>query len=216
MMTPYPQTYQAGRPLGNERGVAMLTILMLMLILTVIGLASITSTSLDIKMAGGERMRESSINAAEACMSSAVQIIQQTLQGSAIPSTLTVSGANPSLSTSPLQAEILGQSDNNPDTADPSAAGVAANAVLSIPNAASPTFTVNMDIDRLYAKAKAGGSLQFAAGYEGSAAGAAGGGIEIFFRIDCYARSMKGLTTKGRITGVYACVATGDTCQRKV
>lgn len=213
MMTPYPQ---AGRPLGNERGVAMLTILMLMLILTVIGLASITSTSLDIKMAGGERMRESSLHAAEACMSSAVQIIQQTLQGSAIPATLTVGGANPALSTSPLQAEILGQSDNNPDTADPSVAGVAANAVLSIPSAASPTFTVNMDIDRLYAKAKAGGSLQFAAGYEGSAAGAAGGGIEIFYRIDCYARSMSGLTTKGRITGVYACVATGDTCQRKV
>lgn len=213
MMTPYPQT---GRPLGNERGVAMLTILMLILILTVIGLASITSTSLDIKIAGGERMRESSINAAEACMSSAVQIIQLTLQGSAIPSTLTAVGANPSITAAPLQAEIMGQSDNNPDTADPSAAGVAMNAVLSIPNAASPTFTVNMDIDRLYAKAKAGGSLQFAAGYEGSAAGAAGGGIEIFYRIDCYARSMSGLTTKGRITGVYACVATGDTCQRKI
>jgi Tfp pilus assembly protein PilX len=215
MMTPYPQTYQAGRPLGNERGVAMLTILMLILILTVIGLASITSTSLDIKMAGGDRMRVSSINAAEACMSSAVQIIQQTLQGSAIPTALLAVGANPKLTQAPLESEILGQSDNNPDTADPSVAG-AANAVLSIPNAASPVFTVYMDIDRLYSKAKAGGSLQFASGYEGSAAGAAGGGVEIFFRIDCYAKSVRGLTTKGRITGVYACVATGDTCQRKV
>ncbi len=216
MMKLHSRTYQAGRPLGNERGVAMLTVLMLTIILTVIGLASITSTSLDIKMAGGERMRESSINAAEACMSSAVQIIQQTLRGSAIPSTLTVAGANPAITPSPLESEILGQSDNNPDTADPAVSGAAANAVLSIPNAASPMFTVNMDIDRLYAKAKAGGSLQFAAGYEGSAAGAAGGGIEIYYRIDCYASSMSGLTTKGRITGVYACVATGDTCQRKV
>jgi Tfp pilus assembly protein PilX len=216
MMKPYLRAYQTGRPLGNESGVAMLTILMLILILTVIGLASITSTSLDIKMAGGERMRESSINAAEACMSSAVQIIQQTLQASAIPATLTVAGANPAITTSPLQAEILGQSDNNPDTADPSVAGAAANAVLSIPNAASPVFKVYMDIDRLYAKPKAGGSLQFAAGYEGAASGAAGGGIEVYYRIDCYASSMSGLTTKGRITGVYACVAAGDTCQRKI
>ena len=203
----------------------MLTVLMLTIILTVIGLAAITTTTLDMKMAGGERLRESSSSAAEACMSSAVQIIQQTLQGSAIPATLTVAGANPSISTNPLQAEILGQSDDNPDTADPSTWLTPAvticpvtncNAVLSIPNAASPVFTVYMDIDRLYAKAKAGGSLQFAAGYEGAAAGAAGGGVEIYYRIDCYARSMSGLTTKGHITGVYACVATGDTCQRKI
>src|SRR2546428_5965798 len=66
--------------LGREDGIAMLTVLMLTIILTVIGVAAITSTSLDIKMAGGERLRESTLNAAEACMSSGVQIIQQTLQ----------------------------------------------------------------------------------------------------------------------------------------
>src|SRR5437879_8482944 len=65
--------------LGREDGIAMLTVLMLTIILTVIGVAAITSTSLDIKMAGGERLRESTLNAAEACMSSGVQIIQQTL-----------------------------------------------------------------------------------------------------------------------------------------
>src|SRR2546422_6763921 len=68
--------------LGREDGIAMLTVLMLTIILTVIGVAAITSTSLDIKMAGGERLRESTLNAAEACMSSGVQIIQQTLQRS--------------------------------------------------------------------------------------------------------------------------------------
>ena len=64
--------------LKREDGIAMMTVLMLTAILSVIGVAAMTSTSLDIKMAGGERVRESSVNAAEACMSSGVQIIQQT------------------------------------------------------------------------------------------------------------------------------------------
>src|SRR2546428_2278696 len=76
---PRPGQTEPSLVLKREDGIAMLTVLMLTLILTVIGLAAITSTSLDIKMAGGERVRESTLNAAEACMSSGVQIIQQTL-----------------------------------------------------------------------------------------------------------------------------------------
>ncbi|TAL10297.1 MAG: hypothetical protein EPO02_07955 [Nitrospirae bacterium] len=196
---------------GRQDGVAMLTVLMLTVILTVIGIAAITTTSLDIRMAGGERLRESSVGAAEGCMSSAVQIIQQTLQNSAIPSTLTGAGANPVITVNPLQAEIMGSSDGNTDSADPNVSGNAPNAVLTI----SP-YTVSMDIDRLYARPKAGGSLQFAGGYEGTAGGASGGGVEILYRIDCYARTTSGAATAGRITGVYACVATGETCQRQI
>src|SRR2546428_3463174 len=177
----HPRTNVTSSPLHNEDGVAMLTILMLTVILTVIGIAAISTTSQDLKVAGGEKLRATGVNAAEACMSSAVQIIQQTLQNGAVPTTL-LGAANPFIATdvaglgtaagkNPIQAEIMGQSDKNPDTADFNAAGVAPNAVLT------PTgYSVNMDIDRLYSKPKAGGSLQFAAGYEGTAAGAAGCG----------------------------------------
>jgi len=76
-------------------------------------------------------------------------------------------------------------------------------------------FTVTGDIDRLYAMPKAGGSLQFAAGYEGTAGGAAGGGVDIMYRVDCAANSA--LTgTSSRVTAVYACTATGESCQRKI
>lgn len=212
MTVPTRTCVQGGALLGRQDGVAMLTVLMLTIILTVIGIAAITTTSLDIKMAGGERLREGSVNAAESCMSSAVQIIQQTLQSAAVPSALTAAGANPVITVSPLQSEIIGSSDGNPDSADPNVSGNAPNAVLTI----SP-YTVNVDIDRLYAKPKAGGSLQFAGGYEGTAGGAAGGGIEILYRVDCYARVTSGSAPiSGRITGVYACVATGDTCQRQI
>ena len=197
---------------GRQDGVAMLTVLMLTIILTVLGIAAITTTTMDMKMAGGERMRELGINAAEACMSSGVQIIQQTLQNGAMPSSFTAPGANPAITTSPLQTEIMGGSDGNPDSADPTVAGSAPNAVLTLPG-----YAVNMDIDRLYVRPKAGGSLQFAAGYEGTAAGAAGGGIEIYYRIDCYASNTAGgAQTYSHISGVYACVTTGEACQRKI
>jgi len=210
---------ERGAVLSRQDGIAMLTVLMLTIILTVIGIAAITTTSLDIKMAGGERLRESSVSAAEACMSSSVQIVQQTLANAAVPSALTAAGTNPSITLplgtapgqNPLEAEIMGQSDENTDNADPNAGGTP-NAVLTL----SP-FAVNIDIDRLYAKPKAGGSLQFGAGYEGTAGGAAGGGVEIYYRIDCYSRNTSGtMRVAGRISGVYACVATGETCQRKI
>ena len=217
---PRPGQTEQSLALKREDGIAMLTVLMLTLILTVIGVAAITSTSLDIKMAGGERVRESTLNAAEACMSSGVQIIQQTLANGAVPSTLTGVGANPSitlplgtaLGQNPLQAEIMGQSDGNSDSADPTVASTR-NAVLTISN-----YTVNMDIDRLYARPKSGSGLQFAAGYQGTGAGAAGGGIEILYRIDCYANSTAGgmAQAAGHVTGVYSCVSTGESCQRKI
>src|SRR5437870_11186548 len=105
--------------LGREDGIAMLTVLMLTIILTVIGIAAITSTSLDIKMAGGERLRESTLNAAEACMSRRVHNIKQTQQNALPPATLTAAGANPSITLplgtapgqNPLEAEIMGQSN---------------------------------------------------------------------------------------------------------
>src|SRR2546425_6620202 len=206
--------------LGRENGIAMLTVLMLTIILTVSGVAAITSTSLDIKMAGGERVRESTLNAAEACMSSGVLFFNETAPTEIFPlslhDALPISSITLPLGTAPgqnpLQAEIMGQSDGNADSADPTV-GSTRNAVLTISN-----YTVNMDIDRLYAKPKSGSSLQFAAGYQGTGGGAAGGGIEILYRIDCYANSTAGgiAQAAGHVAGVYACVSTGESCQRKI
>ena len=103
----------------------------------------------------------------------------------------------------------MGVSENNPDSADPAAGGVP-NAVLILPG-----FIIYMDIDRLYVRPKPGGSMAFGACYEGTGGGSGCGGSEILYRIDCYAQSAATQTT-GRVTGVYACVGSGDTCLRKI
>jgi len=205
------QMFKKQAILRREDGIAMLTILMLTVILTVIGIAAITTTSMDLKLAGGERLREGSINTAEACLSTSVQIIQQTLANSAVPASI-LGATTPVIWQAPLESEIMGVPgfEQNTDTADWQAASPVPNA--QIPNFGG--FTVNIDIDRLFARPKPGSSLAFAAGYEGSGAGAAGGGVEVLYRISCY--SFGGLNTYGHVTGVYACVATGDSCQRKI
>ncbi len=197
--------------LKREDGIAMLTVLMLTIILTVIGIAAITSTSLDVKMAGGERVRESSVNAAEACMSSGVQIIQQTLANGAVPGTLTGAGANPVVTVNPLQSEIMGYPGylGYSDSADPTSGAFAPNAVLTVSN-----YTVNMDIDRLYARPRPGASLAFGAAYGGAGAGSGSGGVEVLYRIDCFASATAGAVTAAHLSAVYACLVAGTTCQR--
>src|SRR5207249_7502578 len=134
------------------------TVLMLTLILTVIGLAAITSTSLDIKMAGGGSVGHTSEIQSRFGIVCGVQLIQQTLANGAIPATLTGAGANPSITLplgtapgqNPLDRKSVGQGKGKQDSADPTV-GKTSNAVLTISN-----YTGNIDIDRLYAKPKSG------------------------------------------------------------
>jgi hypothetical protein len=108
-----------------------------------------------------------------------------------------------------LTQEIMGQANNNADFS------VGAGASPDIQMAAGP-FAVVGDIDRLYFQNKAGGSIQFAAGYEGAAQGAAGGGGEAIYQIDCTA-TLTATGAMSRIQAVYACVsAGGESCQRKI
>ena len=189
--------------LRREDGIAMLTMLMLTVILTVIGIAAITTTSMDLKLAGGERLREVSTNTAEACLSSAVQIIQQTLANSAVP--VSIQGPAPQnpviMNPITLSQEIRGELgfEQFPDTADFADPAAVPNAVLTVGG-----IRVNIDIDRLFARHKPAEDITFPNV----------GGVEILYRISCY--SSGGPNTFGKVTGVYACVATGESCQRKI
>ncbi len=204
-----PRQAAAGVTAANQKGVALLTILLLLVVMTIIGIMAITVTGLENRLAGYGRTAEAAKGAAEACLDAGIKIIQGTIDNGALPATYlsnaTPAGPVPLSNSATLQAEIMGQSDNNADNPD-----VAPNTVMTING-----FTVNGDIDRLYALPKAGGSLQFAGGYEGTAGGASGGGVDIMYRVDC--SSINPVTnTRGRVSAIYACTTTGETCQRKI
>lgn len=201
---------------SGEEGMALLTVVLLLMIMTVLGIAAITTTSLENRMAGFTRTGEAAADSAESCVGTAVNIIQQTIFNGTLPAAF-LDDANPAgpvpaangaagARVPTLQAEIMGQADNNADTVNT----VPPNTVAQV-----NTYVVNGDIDRLYAAPKAGSAMQFAAGYEGTAGGAAGGGIDILYRIDCAATNVA-TGASSRITAVYACTATGETCQKKI
>ena len=64
---------------ANELGIALLTVFLMILLLTVLGIAAITITGLENRMAGFFRTTEAAATAAQSCEGTAANIIQQTI-----------------------------------------------------------------------------------------------------------------------------------------
>lgn len=199
----------------DDRGIALMTVLVLMLILTVLGIAAVTVTGMENRIAGFQRTTEVAADAAESCMSTSVKIIQLAIEQGSVPAAVVSAtgpvptgaetSANPSLS-----MEIRGElgAENHADTVGGSGAmGPDYSQTIN-------GYSVLGDIDRLYLQAKSGSGMQFAAGYEGVGMGSATGGSEVLYRVDCRA-TLTATGAESRIVAVYACVLNGE-CQRKI
>jgi hypothetical protein len=152
--------------------------------------------------------------AAESCAGVSINVIQQTIDPFVGAGTLPaafrsdaapIAGPVPQANAALLTQEIMGSSDNNSDAAD--GAGASPNLVLTV-----GAFTVNGDIDRLYVKGSPGSGQQQFGGYEGTGNSIIGSS-NIFYRIDCVARNTA-TGTSARVTAVYACTTTGESCQK--
>jgi Tfp pilus assembly protein PilX len=186
----------------SQRGIALLTVMMLMLIMTVIGIAAITVTGLENRMAGFTRTGESAATAADSCMGVGANIIRQALAPTnvgtgAIPLAYlsTAGGPVPATNSVILFHEIYGKdaaevsTKNSPDTA----AGVP-NLVLTVNG-----FTVNGDIDFLYNENTAG----------------TGKSSTNVYRINCVATNVA-TGTSSSVTAVYGCTfVAGSECTKK-
>src|SRR5581483_2365487 len=63
----------------EESGSALLTVLLLLVTMTIIGIGAMTMSGFGTKLAGFGRSAESGANAAEACIGTGVKIIQDTI-----------------------------------------------------------------------------------------------------------------------------------------
>lgn len=190
----------------DERGVVFLTVMMIMLIVSILGVAAMTVSGLENNIAGVQRRTETATVAVESCIQTGVNVIEQTIMAAALPAAfLFPAGPVPASNSTILNSEILGNSDNNPD--DPS---VAPNLTLQV-----GSYSLTGDIDRLYVKGMSGGSQVFAGAYEGYGQGAGAGGVEIHYRISCFATDVA-TGTNTHTTAIYACLTDGEGCQRKL
>lgn len=187
----------------------MLTVLMVMLMMTVLGIAAITTSSLENNIAGLQRTGESAAQAAESGLGTSANVLLQTLlpeNGNQIPAALlsnaSPAGPVPVGNKAVFEGEIIGNPENLNDT--PS----------SVPPNISMTvgaYAVACDVDRLYVKMKAGSGQQQFAAYDGAGVGAGAGGVDVFYKIDCVG-SNTATGTESRMAAIYACALTGDGC----
>ena len=220
-MTHNSLSIQAEQFKENQQGIAMLSILMLMLILTVLGIGALTITGLENRVAGFASSMEASSVAADACVATGVKVIQQVQDVSnalSVPTTLLDNqippGPVPSTNKTQLEMEINGDPTAVLDApiGPPFPTGIAA----AVPNLVQTVgaYSVAGDIDFLYKKPRAGSGQQFASAYDGTSVGGGAGGMDIFYSVDCVATNIAtGMSS--RISAVYSCLY-NEGCQRKL
>jgi len=205
----------------NQQGIAMISILMLMLILTVLGIGAMTITGIENRVAGFASSMEASSAAADACIATGVKVIQQVhdvSNGTSVPTALLDNqippGPVPSTNKAQLELEIHGDPTAVADApiGPPFPAGIAA----AVPNLVQTVgaYSVAGDIDFLYRKPRAGSGQQFGAAYDGTAAGSGAGGTDLFYSVDCVAtNTATGMSS--RIAAIYSCLY-NEGCTRKL
>jgi Tfp pilus assembly protein PilX len=193
---------------------AFLTVVMVLLMLTVLGIAAITVSGLENNMAGLQRTMEASANAAESCLGTGANIIQQVFlpeNGSQVPAVLldnnSPPGPVPNGNKTVLQNELIGNPENNIDV--PTGTSAAPNLAMMI-----GSYAVAGDIDRLYVKMRAGSGQQQFSAYEGTGVGAGSNGVDAYFRISCVATN-SATGTESKVSAIYACSLSGDGCQKQ-
>ena len=202
----------------SEEGVALVSVFLVLLMMTVLGIGALTMTGLENRVAGFASSMEASTTAAEACVQTGIKVIQQSLDApegvTTIPTALfdnqAPPGPVPLTNKAQLESEIEGAGAFIPDVplGPPYPSGVTA----AVPNLVQTvgSYSVVGDIDFLYRKHRAGSPAAQAFGYH--QAGGTGPGIDLFYRVDCVATNVA-TGIRSRIAAVYACMLT-EGCQR--
>ncbi len=211
VMNVRPVTTAGARMLTNtamtgEQGIALLTVMLMLLILSILGIASITVTSMENRMAGFFRTTEAVVAAADSCEGLGVNIIQQTLSPPGVlpAAFIAPTGPVPAANATILSQEIYGTSPLPSPAPTGTLAENYADSAETEPNFVMtnvPGFMVNGDIDRLYARSKDG----------------QGSGVistEFVYRITCTATNAA-TGSNSTVTSVYGCLL-GDTCVKKI
>jgi hypothetical protein len=192
----------------NQQGVALLTVMIIAVIMTILGIAAITVSGLETRMSGFVRTKEVVTAAAESCEGTAVNIIYQVLfygsgTGTVNPVFLDSAsppGPIPASNSAVLFSEISGQMLPSP----PAPANTRGDNWTDTPGSAPnlrltnfPGYVVNGDIDRMYAH------MNYTEGIN-----------EFVYRISCAATNVA-TGSSITVTSVYKCTQ-NQTCIRQI
>jgi hypothetical protein len=193
--------WQNRSQIRDERGVSLITVMMVILIMTLMGISILAVTGFERQIAGSVTASEASTDAAESCVSTGVNVLYQYIEnGRALPPVLLANavppGPVPLANLAVLNSELT-VDGGNPDV--PIGAGSAPNLTMTIGN-----YQVFGDIDRMY--------FQCAPGSDCTDPQTAR--FDYFYQITCVAQNLA-TGINSQVDALYACNFQGSFCQRR-
>lgn len=156
-------------------GYILVTSLLLLLVLTVIGMAALNTSSIDNALSGNIRLRERNISKADAGSEISTAIIERTVREQDTLGFRNIITPSPPTTDPDYLPTELRSSEFDADLQD----------VAFVVD----TQNVGVDIDKMYSRWMGGTAIEFASGYEG--AGKSGGsGFYTFYRINSTAAGL--------------------------
>lgn len=174
----------------RDDGYILITCLLMVLVLTVVGLAAIGTSTMENIVSWNIRVKETNLAEADGCAELSTAVLRRVLGN------FDTVGYNAMVNDPDLFTELSSRqfwTDPNDAAIDP--IDRLWDVVCNIGGQ-----TVTADIDMMYSKYIEGSSIEFAAGYEGVGKGASSGSI-IYYRINSYGRQT--LNTERAVGTIY-------------
>ena len=148
---------------SNDKGYILITVLLLLLVLTIVGMSAINSSTVENMLSGNIRLRETNFSRADAGVELCSAVIERAVTNQDVQGFANIVD-DPNL---PTELRSL---SFDPD----------ANTDVSF---SSDDQSVDIDIDKMYVKYMGGSSVEFASGTEGVGKGASSG-FYSYYRIN--------------------------------
>ncbi len=183
----------------GEEGVSLITVMMVILIMTLMGISILAVTGFERQIASSVTASEASVSAAESCVSTGANVLQQSLQAHAVPAAMLNDAVPPGPVPATNLAVLNGELINDGGNLDfPVGVGSAPNLDMTVGG-----YQVFGDIDRLYIQCSFGSDCSPTSETVR---------LDIFYRINCVSQNLAtGVTSQ--VGALYVCNNTGAFCQ---
>ena len=160
---------------SDERGMALISALLLIMIVSLMAVGISSDTSMDVRIAGYQKFKAVSFGYAESGSSAATEILEENIFDAGWPGGITS-----------FSYPLLSGSYNGTVTICDGDFYMKATPTPPCNNVISMAGDIDADIiiQRLLSMLATGGAIQMAAGYEGVGKGAGAGGVHVIYDIE--------------------------------
>jgi Tfp pilus assembly protein PilX len=193
------ERHDNGPLIRNERGISLITVMMVVLIMTLMGISILSVTGFERQISSAVSANEASVAAAESCVSTGAKLIQQYFDNHVVAPAFLNNAVPPGPVPATNLAVLNGEMMTDGGNADiPFGAGSVPNLVMAVGG-----YQVFGDIDRLYVQMVFG---------SGGISGNSTPATDTFYRITCVAQNQAtGITSQ--VAALYVCNNPGQFCQ---